>query len=102
MLLAPGQSRGELQTISRSQFVSVQETPGQIAHMIPRKDLSPSATQQIETRQSSLFLSILQFAQAMQACDGALNFNPAPPPHYLRESPQLRLRLSTGSVINTV
>ncbi|PYV97642.1 MAG: hypothetical protein DMG89_13680 [Acidobacteria bacterium] len=44
-LLAPGQGSGELEAVSRSQFVNVQKAPGQIAHMVTGKDLSPSATQ---------------------------------------------------------
>ena len=51
--------RGKLKAIGGTQFMSVQEALGQIAYTIIWKDLSPSATQQIKTRQSPLFFHLL-------------------------------------------
>jgi hypothetical protein len=67
--LTPGQSCRQLQAIGRSQIMSIQETRCQLADVIAWQDLSPVAVQDIELRQSFLFLSGVQLAKAMQSRD---------------------------------
>ena len=75
LLVAPSESRRQLQAVGSSKLMKIQQLPCQFPHRICGEDLSPCPAQQLQPSQSSLAVAIAQNGHAVEAGHRAMDLD---------------------------